>query len=71
MGLLARYRSERECPECGSHDVARSRQHGWIESLLHHLLRLRAYRCRDCYHRYFGYSGAHRMDEIIRPDHAA
>ncbi len=64
MGLLARYRSERVCPHCGSHDVARSRHTGLAQALLHYLFRLRAYRCLDCFRRYYGYTSAHRSDEM-------
>lgn len=59
--LLWRYRTERRCPECGSHDVARSRRHGLLEALLQLLLRLRPYRCRHCAGRYFGYTHAARV----------
>ncbi|HVP42749.1 MAG TPA: hypothetical protein VMS96_04925 [Terriglobales bacterium] len=50
-----------ECPYCGSHDVRRSRRRGGFETLLLWVLRLRAYRCRFCYERFFEYAGAVRV----------
>ncbi len=59
--LLWRYRVQRRCPDCGSHDVARSRRRGFLlEPLLLLFFRLRPYRCRQCARRYFGYAGALR-----------
>ncbi len=59
--LLWRYRTERRCPQCGSHDVARSRRRSFlVEPLLLFFFRLRPYRCRQCTRRYFGYAGALR-----------
>ena len=52
------YRMRRECPECGSADVVRSRRHGLLESALKLVVRLRPYRCRECFHRFFGYVNA-------------
>ena len=60
MGIGSRYRPVRKCPACGSLDVARSHGHGLLESLMRLVLRLRAYRCRECMHRYFAWLNAAR-----------
>ena len=65
------YRTERVCPECGSHDVARSRRRGAFESFLKTVLRLRPYRCRKCAHRFFGYMGAERGEDHDHGQRAA
>lgn len=56
------YRGQRECPHCGSQEIARSRRHGALESLLKATLRLRPYRCQECGERFFGYAGAARAE---------
>jgi len=47
------------CPYCASSNIRRSRREGPIEFLLHWLIFLSPFRCRDCYQRYFGFRFAH------------
>ena len=70
LPLLWRYRAQRQCPDCGSHDVARSRRRG-LDSVLLVLLRLRPYRCRHCAERFFAYSAAFRVPSHHEESQAA
>jgi hypothetical protein len=59
-------RSYLACPHCQRHDVARSRTRGILERLAR-LFGLKAFRCRDCYERFFSFGGRLRRD--ARPPH--
>jgi hypothetical protein len=41
------------CPNCGGKEVRRSRRKGAGESLMHLLLFVSPFRCRECYERFF------------------
>jgi hypothetical protein len=41
------------CRNCGGKEVRRSRRKGAGETLLHLLLFISAFRCRECYERFF------------------
>ena len=41
------------CPNCESASIRRSRRNGPVEYVLHTLLFISPYRCRDCDTRYF------------------
>jgi hypothetical protein len=45
----------RQCPLCGSEDVARSHRHGVLEWTILPLLLLRPFRCRECCARHLGF----------------
>ena len=49
-------RSHRGCPRCDSHSIAHSRIRGLIGQAALRLLRVRPYRCLDCWHRFVGVS---------------
>jgi len=49
-------RRERECPRCESRSIAHSRIRGAVGHAAMRLLRLRPYRCLDCWHRFLGVS---------------
>ncbi len=55
------YRSERQCPHCGSYDVKRSRRGGLLQIPLR-LLLLRRYRCMECWNSFFAYAWAARVE---------
>ena len=47
-------KSIRACPRCQSLSVAHSRIRGAVGQMARRLLRVRPYRCLDCWHRFFG-----------------
>jgi hypothetical protein len=47
--------SPQVCPHCAGLNTRRSLREGLFEFLLHWVLFLSPYRCRDCYQRYFGF----------------
>jgi len=56
------------CPNCGSGSASlyRSKRHGVGEFLLHHLLHITPYRCKECDVRHFRRSRVHHHHQ--RPD---
>jgi len=55
MKFIASIFSPGVCPYCASTNIRRSRREGSIEFLLHWIVFLRPFRCRECYQRYFGF----------------
>jgi hypothetical protein len=41
------------CPNCGGKEVRRSRRKGLGEAILHLVLFVSPFRCRECYERFF------------------
>jgi hypothetical protein len=42
------------CPECGSESVYKSHRRGILERMVLGLTKMRPYRCRECYERFYG-----------------
>ena len=59
-----------DCPRCGSASIRRSRRKGLLEFLLHHLLRIAPYRCKDCDARFFRLRHAEHHPDSHVPNHA-
>jgi anti-sigma factor RsiW len=47
-------RNTRACPRCDSHSIAHSRIRGFVGQMARRVLRVRPYRCLDCWHRFLG-----------------
>jgi DNA-directed RNA polymerase subunit RPC12/RpoP len=45
--------SEGSCPHCGGKTLDKERRQGLFDSVMR-IVRLRPYRCRRCYHRFYG-----------------
>src|SRR5260370_16736408 len=56
------------CPDCGSSSLYRSRRHGLAEFLLHHLLLITPYRCKDSDSRPFHLRSHHHPPASHAPD---
>jgi predicted RNA-binding Zn-ribbon protein involved in translation (DUF1610 family) len=54
-----------ECPQCGSRDVVRCHR-STVERLALNPLFLRAFVCRDCQRRYYGFAWRDRSLEVSR-----
>jgi len=52
------------CPYCASTNIRRSRREGAIEFLLHWVVLLSPFRCRECYQRYFGFRFAQAPNPV-------
>ena len=41
------------CPECGSDSIYKSHRRGFLERMVLGLTKMRPYRCRECYERFY------------------
>ncbi len=57
-------RKSPNCPACGGSSIHRSRRRGLREHILHKLLFISPFRCRECDSRYFRFRpGSHSIDK--------
>jgi len=45
------------CPECGSDSIYKSHRRGLLERVVLGLTKMRPYRCRECYERFYAKEG--------------